>query len=157
MAQRSEEVQRWSETLQRNLMKTTDALYERFEKTDDLVEITIIQKKVDVVGKFARTGRSVRVLNGPIRVAASEAPEILSPVTSEPASEAAPKDEAPMNDRNNWTPERETALRAEVDRRLEKLYRPRECKGEGDGDAGGYAGGMLPQPPAGGASPTPPG
>jgi hypothetical protein len=157
MAQRIEQVQRWSEKLQRNLMKTTDALYERFEKTDDLVEITIIQKKVDVVGKFARTGRSVRVLNGPIRVAAPKAPEDPPAVTSEPASEAAPKDEAPMNDRTDWTPERETALRAEVDRRLEKLYRPQECKGQGAGHDAGDAGGVFPLPPAGGTPPTSPG
>jgi hypothetical protein len=155
MAHRSEEVQRWSETLQRRLMTTTDVLYARFEKTDDSVEITIIQKKVDVVGKFARTGRSVRVLNGPIRVAAPEARDD-PPAASEPASEAAPKDEAPMNDRPEHNSEREKALRAEVDRRLEKLYRPRECKGKGGGDAVGDAGGVFPQPPADGASPEPP-
>ena len=152
MAGRSEDVQRWSEKLQGDLMNMITPLCDRLIQTEDSVEITFIQKKCDGAGKVARAVRSVRVMAGTTRVPASKAPQDPPPAVSAPA----PKDEAPMDDRTDWTPERIGRLHAEFDRRLDKLFQRRECKGMAEGAPSGGVGGLASGPPADGAPPTSP-
>jgi hypothetical protein len=90
---------------------------------------------------FRETGRrAVAAIDALPRAAASSDPE-----------------ETPMNGRPDWTPERVTALHAEVRRRMAKLVASRETRGLAGDGAGGTGRGVPPGPYADGAPPDPPG